>query len=166
MTCEADVLFSAIKANAHPLRHLFLDTMSIKNTLIRQLAKLLALKLDTMQVVDDSSSTFCDRALVRYINGEQLSKPFGHSSDKLDSSSNCDNAIHELREDDTSRCIVTQTTRYIEPDSDSDVDSEDFESPLARAEVGLACFFNRDSHLPTVFCYQVLDSHPGGYVTE
>ena len=52
VTCEVDVLFSAIKADAHSLRHLFFNTMSIMNALIGQLAKLLALTLGTMQVVD------------------------------------------------------------------------------------------------------------------
>ena len=78
MVCEVDVLFSAIKAEAHSLRHLFFNTMSIMHALIGQLANLLPLKLGKMQVVDDSSSIFRNSALVWYINREQFSKAFGH----------------------------------------------------------------------------------------
>lgn len=51
--CEPDVLLGAIKANKHSLRHLYLDTNGVSQTLIRRLAQFRTLKLGTMQIVDE-----------------------------------------------------------------------------------------------------------------
>ena len=138
VTCDADLLHRAIKANARSLRHLYFDSMYVENQSILRLAKLHTLQLDTLQIVDECAYTYCQSALVRYVNGERPSEdPFKQISchkTPLSKRNACscwaEQVYDEMDQDDGPPRIVTKSQIYIDSDSDSNVDSEGSVGPL------------------------------------
>ena len=178
VTCDADLLHRAIKANARSLRHLYFDSMYVENQSILRLAKLHTLQLDTLQIVDECAYTYCQSALVRYVNGERPSEdPFKQipcHKTPLSKRNACscwaEQVYDEIDPDDGPPRIVTKSQIYIDSDSDSNVDSEGSVGPSDDSrhapKWAWARFFDKSLCSPAVFFWQVPDSHPKGHVTE
>ncbi len=161
VTCEADVWHSVIEANAHSLRHLYLDSMCVKTQSIRWMATLHNLQLDTLQIVDECANEDCHSAC--------------RDSCSCRSQISCDMFVHESMKMEDVRLaqsrVVTKGHTYLDSDSNSDVDSDDSggSSELSSGSAptwAWVCARNTTRPWPAMVCIQVPRSHPQGHATQ
>ncbi len=178
VTCEAGVWHSAIEANAHSLRHLYLDAMGVKIQSIRQMAMLHTFHLETLQILDECADTYCHNALVRYVNGEpagEATQPNKANSCSCRRRVSCNKQVHDaMQRDDVGLAqsyVVTKNHTYIGSDSDSDVGSEAsddssgfFSGPAPTW--AWDCEYKSTRRWPAMVCFQVPRSHPQGHATK
>jgi hypothetical protein len=152
---------------------------TVKAKLIQRLPELALPKLHTVQVVDDHFDVYCERALIRYINGEKLGKdslccPLDDYS--WQENNHCDKALWEHINGGSDHQITTAGRfLYSDPsDSDSEAVSDSSEDSLdfrrrSAPKWMWARFFNTgcdDYPSSDIYCYQVPDSHPKGHATK
>ncbi|KAK3903572.1 hypothetical protein C8A05DRAFT_14468 [Staphylotrichum tortipilum] len=167
--CGEDVLFGLFEAHATSLRHVYLEFVGVTAGLIARVAGLTALRLDSIEVVNDTSRMVCKRALARYINGEPPSQGpamccFGA----------CDGVMRDRVESGGSSLALATADigEYSESERGSDAESDASEDSMDyRRQTGPKWAWSRfvpeDESFPTgVYCFQVASSHPGGHATE
>ncbi len=175
--CGTDRLLGIIQANEHSLRHLHIEAVSVKGELIVRLSQLTHLKLDTIQIIYDTSNTLvCEHALARYINGEQPRKaccPIYDPGWEV----GCDQALRDRLEESPSSQVLTGKPTWgaeEEPEYGSSRDSEASDDSWhcrqrSAPKWAWARFFADDAgqfFVPKIYCFQVPDSDPRGHKTE
>ncbi len=176
--CSDEVLLGLFEAHADTLRHVYLGSIDVGVQLVRRLAGLASLKLDSIEVVNEGSRAVCARALARYINGEPIGGGPGMCCSVSDGEESrfgaCDRELRRLVEGVTTRlplataaiCEDWASDRGSDAESDASEDSVDYRRRTGPKWVW-SRFFPADKSFPAgVYCFQVPDSHPRGHATE
>jgi hypothetical protein len=182
-------LVNLIKYNARSLRHVHLESMSVKAKIIQQLADVPELKLKTFRVAEEDGATIvCERALRRYINGETNERCPNPEDCEFDHHyENCDEGVRRQMEGTNNHVFATTSITFDEgeqepdwtvhiessigsDDSQSSQDSEDSQdSTEQRLRKGpkwvWGRYFNREGGYEGIYCHQVPDRHPKGHRT-
>jgi hypothetical protein len=178
-------LVNIIKHNASSLRCLHFEAMPVKAKIIQQLADLPELRLKTFRVAEEDGGTIvCERALLRYINGETNQQcPNPEDCEVGWHYENCDEGVRRVVENMGNYDFATTSITFDEeqePDWTLDVessigseDSQDSQDSQDSAELRLrrgpkwvwGRYFNREDGYEGIYCHQVPDTHPNGHRT-